>query len=248
MNLDKWRGYLHALETILEVTFVDKTLLLRAMTHRSYLNEHRDEKWLGNNERLEFLGDGVLEMVVTEYLYRNLPESEEGHLTAIRSGLVSARTLGIVAMQLGLNKYVRLSRGEQIETRRDSRRRRYLYANVLEAVIGAIYVDRGMATAEIFVQYTMIPRLETVLKEGDRNWKGEYQALMQARVGITPRYQPVRSEGPGHRSRHTVALYLGNKLVLEATGMSRFEAEMRAAHEALKPYRDDLPEFDEDWL
>lgn len=249
MSFENWLEHLQALETVLEVTFKNKALLLRAITHRSYLNENRGERALGQNERLEFLGDAVLEVIVAEYLYRNLPqESDEGVLTNIRGELVSTRSLGKVAEELGLNKYLRLSNGERKETSADPRRCRHLYANVLEAIIGAIYLDRGMPTTEIFVQFTVIPRLEILMREGSRDWKSQYQELIQAREGITPHYQLLRREGSDHEPRHIVALYVGKRWVIEARGVSRINAEMHAAYQALKQLGKNLPEFDEDWV
>lgn len=249
MSFENWLEHLQALEAVLKVTFKNKALLLRAITHRSYLNENRAERALGHNERLEFLGDAVLEVIVAEYLYRNLPqESDEGVLTSIRGELVCTRSLGKVAAELGLDRFVRLSNGERKETSTDQRRRRYLYANVLEAVIGAIYLDRGMPVTEIFTQFTVIPRLEIIMREGTHDWKSQFQELAQAKYGITPRYDLIRRQGPDHEPRHTVALYLGKKWVVEAMGVSRINAEMRAAYEALKQLGKDLPEFDDDWV
>lgn len=212
-------------------TFNDITLLERAFTHRSYINEHRGEG-LKHNERLEFLGDAVLELVVTEFLFEKYPDRHEGELTAFRAALVNTSTLSTVGTGLGMNEYLRLSKGEAKDT---GRARHYILANTMEAVIGALYLDQGYVVAQNFIAENIFPLTDDVVKK--RLWqdaKSRFQEVAQEKVSITPAYQTVKEEGPDHDKHFTVAVFLDDTKVAEGIGKSKQEAEQEAATNALK--------------
>lgn len=217
-------------EERLGVRFRNKELLEKALTHRSYPNEDRSVR--RHNERLEFLGDAVLELVVSEYLFEAFPDQEEGKLTELRSTLVNATTLAIVAEALGLEPFLRLSRGQ---ARDNGRAKKFLLANAFEAIIGAIYRDRGYETVRDFVKRVLIPYF-TVLRGGtyQRDPKSLFQEEAQARVRATPRYELLKEEGPDHARAFEMAVYLGEELVARGKGFSKKEAEVNAAQEALR--------------
>jgi len=223
------------LEETLGVTFKNKVLLLRAVTHRSYLNENREERALGNNELLEFLGDAVLELIVTEYLVRNYPTETEGNLTTLRSNLVCTEALIEVGEVFELSRYLRCSRGERAELEKSVRRRK-MFADVFEAIIGAIYQDRGMMTAAMFVLDTVMPRLEEIRSREGRDPKSLIQELVQAREGITPHYVTLGRDGPDHVTIWSVALHVGTRRLATGSGYSRKDAETAAAAKALIDY------------
>lgn len=218
------------LEKQLGVRFTNIDLLKQALTHRSYLNEH--PSWsLGHNERLEFLGDAVIEMVVTEHLFRNY-QNPEGELTAFRASLVNATELAGVAAELGFNEFLLLSRGEAKEF---GRSRQEILANAFEAVVGAIYLDKGYEAALEFLGRTLLPKLPGIIKAGRwRDPKSRFQEEAQERLGITPSYMVLREWGPDHAKRFSVGVYLGEEKVAEGEGASKQEAEMAAAEAALR--------------
>jgi ribonuclease III len=213
------------------VTFTTITLLETALTHRSYVNEHRGEV-KEHNERLEFLGDAVLELAVTRFLFDTFPEKPEGELTAYRAALVNTITISDAALKLGANDYLRLSRGEAKD---EGRARQYILANTFEAIIGAIYLDQGYDAAQAFIAEHIFPRIDAVLEQ--RLWqdsKSHFQEKAQDKVSITPSYQVLSQEGPDHDKVFTVGVYLRDEKVAEGQGRSKQEAEQAAAEAALK--------------
>ena len=215
-----------AFEKKIGVVFRDKDLLRTAFTHRSYLNENRESK-VAHNERLEFLGDAVLELITTEYLYAKFPEETEGDLTAYRSALVNATTLGSVAEGLEMNDYLLLSRGEAKDT---GRARQVILANTIEALIGALYLDQGYAATSDFIARVLLPRTDEIVAK--RAWldaKSNLQEKAQEVVGATPAYVTVKEDGPDHDKHFTVAVFLGKEKIAEGEGKSKQEAEQQAA-------------------
>lgn len=221
---------IHYLEEKIEVKFKNLDLLRMAVTHRSYLNENRNYK-LDHNERLEFLGDAVLELVVTEYLYQNFPEPE-GVLTNWRAALVNRDMLAKISRNLDVESFLLMSRGEAKDT---GRARDYLLANALEAIIGAIYLDRGYEEAKKFIEKNILICLEEVIKSKLYiDPKSNFQEEAQARVGITPSYRVLSESGPDHNKRFVVAVYLGDEEVAQGEGASKQQAQREAAKNALK--------------
>ena len=217
------------LERKLGVSFNNKKTLEQSLVHRSYINENPDFA-LGHNERLEFLGDAVLELVVTEYLDRNYP-NPEGELTNWRAALVNAKMLAEIAEEIGLNDFVLLSRGEAKD---NGRARGYLLANALEALIGAIYYDQGLEKAAEFISRSVLPHLPKILKEGTfRDAKSKFQEEAQEKVGITPSYEVLSERGPDHAKYFKVGVYLENELVADGDGPSKQEAQQKAAENGL---------------
>ena len=215
----------------LQVQFTDLTLLEQALVHRSYLNENPSFP-LAHNERLEFLGDAVLELIVTEYLYRNYP-NPEGELTNWRASLVNAKMLTDIAHEVNLNDELYLSRGEAKEA--NTKARQYILANAFEAVVGAIYLDQGFGVATDFVTRFVIARLPYVLEHRlylDPN--SQFQEAAQEKVGITPSYRVLSETGPDHAKIFTIGIFLGDDLVDSGTGASKQEGEEAAARAALK--------------
>ncbi len=213
------------------INFKKIELLKQAFTHRSYLNEHRDLE-LAHNERLEFLGDAVLELIVTEYLYEKYPDSNEGDMTSFRSALVNAITLSDAASKIGMNDYLLLSKGEAKDT---GRARQIILANTMEALIGAIYLDQGYDTARYFISKNVFTLIDKIIEE--KKWidaKSEFQEQAQNQEGITPSYKTVKEEGPDHDKKFTVAVYLGKTKVAEGEGRSKQDAEQSAAAAGLK--------------
>lgn len=221
---------LSVLENKLDIKFKNKDLLLQALTHRSYINEN-PAAGLEHNERLEFLGDAVLELVVTEDLYENY-QNPEGELTNWRAALVRAEMLSRVAGNLGLNDCLRLSRGEAKDV---GRARQYILANALEALIGAIYLDQGYEAAKRFVRKDIICYLPEILEQGAyRDAKSVFQEEAQERVGITPTYEVLKEWGPDHAKHFQVGVFLNSELVAEGEGVSKQEAQLEAAKKALE--------------
>ncbi|OGZ70164.1 MAG: ribonuclease III, partial [Candidatus Staskawiczbacteria bacterium RIFCSPLOWO2_01_FULL_33_9] len=217
-------------EKRLGLNFKNKDLLTQAFVHRSYLNENPNFH-LNQNERLEFLGDAVLELVVTEELYKKYPEKAEGDLTNWRAALVNAKMLTSVAEELGFNEFLLLSRGE---TKELGKARAYILANTFEALIGAIYLDSGYTPAEKFIKKYLIKNLSEIIKTGSyRDSKSYFQEKAQDMVGITPVYKVMREWGPDHQKSFTVGVFLANELVAEGEGSSKQEAEEQAAKAGL---------------
>jgi ribonuclease-3 len=222
---------LHALEKTLGHTFTDADLLTTALTHRSYINEsprHRGE----HNERLEFLGDAVLELITTEFLFAKYPQKPEGDLTSYRAGLVNTSTLATVSMELGVNDFLLLSKGEAKDL---GRARQYILANAFEALTGALFLDGGYDVAKAFVAKYLLPMTDDIVK--DHLWrdaKSRFQELAQEKTGITPAYETVQEEGPDHDKTYTVVVMLKDETIARGEGKSKQEAEQSAAHAALK--------------
>jgi ribonuclease-3 len=220
------------LEKSLGLEFKNRDLLIEAFCHRSYLNEHPDF-YLPHNERLEFLGDAVLELIVTEYLYKKYPEKNEGELTNWRAALVNAKILGEVARELGFNDFLLLSKGEEKET---GKARLYILANTFEALIGAIYLDQGYEVAKKFVEKNLIEKkLPEIIEKGlFKDPKTRFQEEAQERVKITPTYKVLEEWGPDHAKHFIVGVFLGKELIAKGEGSSKQEAEEEAAKNALK--------------
>lgn len=222
---------LSELENKIGIKFNNLDLLRQALTHRSYINENPEFR-LGHNERLEFLGDAVLELVTTEYLYDNFPEMSEGEMTSLRAALVNSNMTSFVAGRLRLNDFLLLSRGEAKDI---GRGRQYILANALEAVIGAIYLDAGYEAARDFIIREIIPELPRIREEKlYRDPKSRFQEEAQDKVSITPTYEVLREWGPDHDKHFVVGVFLEKELVAEGEGKSKQEAQQKAAEEALK--------------
>lgn len=217
----------------LGVTFQDIELLVTAFTHRSYLNEHRKTVH-EHNERLEFLGDAVLELVVTEYLYANYSDPE-GVLTNWRSSLVRTESISAAADKFGFEPLLRLSRGEKRGT---ERARAQILANSFEAVIGALYLDQGYEAAERFITESILSTFEQILASG--SWmdpKSQLQELAQSQEAATPVYKVISEEGPDHDKIFTVGVYVAGELRGQGTGPSKQAAQQSAAEKALDHYQ-----------
>lgn len=218
------------LEEKIGLEFKNKDLLLQALTHRSYLNEN--PKWhLDQNERLEFLGDAVLELVVTEYLYNNYP-NPEGEMTNWRAALVNANILSQITNEFDLNDFVLLSRGEARDT---GRARQYILANAIEALIGAIYLDQGYKASEQFIKRFVLKELPTIIeKRLYRDSKSLFQEEAQDRVGITPTYEVLEEWGPDHARNFKIGVFLEKEMAGSGQGPSKQEAQQEAAKDALQ--------------
>lgn len=218
-------------ERKLGVSFSNKNLLTEAFTHRSYLNEN--PSWGGgHNERLEFLGDAVLELAVTEHLFAYFPQKPEGELTSFRAALVNANMLSEIAQGLGMNEYLLLSRGEAKDI---GRARQYILANAFEALVGALYLDQGYEVSKKFVLAEVSARLEEVLSRRlFRDPKSLFQEKAQDLLRVTPGYRVLREWGPDHDKHFVVGVYLAEELAAEGEGSSKQEAEVDAASRALK--------------
>ena len=218
------------LEKQIGIKFKNYDLLKVAFVHRSYLNEHRDSK-LEHNERLEFLGDAVLELIVTEYLYSNY-QNPEGELTNWRSALVKGEMLAKIAKQLQVGDLLFLSHGEE---KSGGREKDYLLANTFEALIGAIYLEFGYKKAKKFVEKFLLIHLEDILKTGAHiDAKSKLQEVAQEKVGVTPVYKVQHEEGPDHEKMFTVGAFIGDRIVGKGKGGSKQIAEQKAAEDALK--------------
>lgn len=214
----------------LGIPFKEDGHLMQAVVHRSYLNEHPDFP-LGHNERLEFLGDAVLELVVTEYLFEHY-ENPEGELTNWRAALVNGDNLAGVARTLEIENYLYLSKGEQKDS--DSKARRYILANAMEAVIGAIYLDLGWDSAKEFVTRVILSHLDEILeKKLYVDPKSRFQEEAQSRLSLTPTYKVLEETGPDHNKIFRVGVYLGKELIASGTGSSKQEAQISAAQAGL---------------
>ncbi|MDD5547537.1 MAG: ribonuclease III [Candidatus Pacebacteria bacterium] len=218
------------LENKISYKFKNGNLLKEALTHRSYLNEN--PKWkVSNNERMEFLGDAVLELATTENLFLNFPNFEEGTLTTYRAALVNYLMMSVVAKDIGLEKYLLLSRGEAKDK---GRARDVILANACEALIGAIYLDGGYDAAKKFIDKFIMPKLKEVIeKKLYRDAKSLLQEKTQEEMKVTPIYKTLAETGPDHSKVFTVGVYLKDKLIAEGRGESKQDAEVEAAKKAL---------------
>ena len=218
-------------EKKIKVVFKDKDLLKQSFTHRSYINENPSAT-LSHNERLEFLGDAVLELIVTDFLYKKYPQYAEGELTALRSALVNAIIISEIAGSIGMNDYLLLSKGEAKDK---GKARQYILANTYEAFIGALYLDQGYKVVDKFVTQTLLPKTEEIVnKKLWRDAKSLVQEKAQEFVLVTPAYKVLNESGPDHDKHFTVGIYFGKDLIAEGKGKSKQEAEQKAAENALK--------------
>jgi ribonuclease-3 len=219
------------LEERIGYTFKDRKLLQQAVTHRSYLNEN--PSWpVGHNERLEFLGDAVLELVVTEYLYQHYPDRPEGEMTNWRAALVNANMLSAITGEFDLNEHMLLSKGEARDT---GRARQYILANAIEALIGAMYLDGGYEPCKTFIGRFVLTHLPDIIaKRLDRDPKSLLQEQAQDRISVTPTYRVMEEWGPDHARQFRIGVYLGQELAGEGQGQSKQDAQQAAAEDALK--------------
>lgn len=214
----------------LGIAVVKPAFFHEALTHRSYLNEHRDYAY-PHNERLEFLGDAVLELVVTEYLFHHFG-NPEGELTSFRAALVNGDMLAGIGHGLGLQEFLLMSRGESKDT---GRARNYLIANAVEAVIGALYLDQGYAAAQAFITTHVLSHMQEVLDLGlHTDPKSYFQELAQEKAGVTPSYRVLKEWGPDHDRHFVAGVYLDTELVAEGEGASKQEAQREAARQAIE--------------
>lgn len=214
--------------------FKDKDLLKQSLVHRSYINEHKNFS-LDHNERLEFLGDAVLELAVTDHLYLNY-DLPEGELTNLRAAVVRGEMLWRVAEELGVSDYLQLSRGEQ---RGSEKARQYILANAFEAVVGAIYLDRGYKAAEKFINKHIVSKLPEVIEKGLHiDSKSKFQEIAQEKHRVTPAYRVLSEEGLDHAKKFVVGVFLNDRKMGEGSGSSKQEAQQTAAKEALKKFED----------
>jgi len=219
------------LEKNLGIKFANPDLLKSAVVHRSYLNEHKSFE-LDHNERLEFLGDAVLELVTTDHLYRNYP-NPEGDLTNWRASLVNAKMLADIARDLDIESYLYMSKGEAKDI--NPKARNYILANALEAVIGAIYLDQGYKTAAEFIAEKILVKLPHILKHHlYLDAKSKFQEKVQEIYSVTPSYKVLDESGPDHNKFFKIGIYINHELITEGEGTSKQEAQMDAAEKALE--------------
>lgn len=218
------------LEKALGSSFKNNQLLTLAFVHKSYVNEHEEEQ--DYNERLEFLGDAVLELAVTHFLYEKYPHQPEGQLTNWRSALVKGKNLARVARKLNLGKYLLLSRGEEIS---GGREKDYILANTVESLIGAIYLDQGFEVVDAFILKNIVILLDEIIEQGlNVDAKSRVQELAQEHLDLTPTYELIRESGPDHDKEFLMGIYFGSILAGQGTGSSKQDAEQAAAYDALK--------------
>lgn len=218
------------IEKKIKVIFNDKSLLKQAFTHRSYLNENKKLD-LNHNERLEFLGDAVLELVTTVFLYKKYPTKTEGDLTSLRSALVNTISISDAASEIGFNDFLLLSKGEAKDI---GRARQYILANTFESVVGAIYLDQGYEAANGFITEFLLNRIDKIVEEG--LWidsKSKLQEVVQEKYSITPSYSVLKEDGPDHNKTFTVEVSYGQGKTSQGIGKSKQEAEQEAAHVVL---------------
>lgn len=219
------------LEKQINITFKNKDLLRQAFTHRSYINEHKNSSF-EHNERLEFLGDAVLELATTSFLFKKYPKRNEGELTSFRAALVNTNTLSEVASKLRFNDFLLLSKGESKDT---GRARQYILADTFEAMIGAIYLDQGYDAADTFINTNLLGMTDDIVKTG--SWidaKSYFQEKSQEILSVTPLYETIQEEGPDHNKYFTVAVKIKDETIATGKGKSKQEAEQEAARSALE--------------
>ncbi|MDD5760467.1 MAG: ribonuclease III [Candidatus Pacebacteria bacterium] len=220
------------IEKKLGLKFKNIDLLKQALTHRSFLNEHKEWSRIGHNERLEFLGDAVLGFIVAECLYNKYPHFQEGELTNLRATLINSNALLEVATKLDIREYLLVSKGEKRDLEKTSP---YFLADTIEAIIGAIYLDQGIEEARRFVKQHILVRIEEILQGGRfKDFKSIFQEKSQEILGATPNYKLLKSWGPDHLKQFRVGVYIADDLIAEGEGYSKQEAETKAAESALK--------------
>ena len=221
---------LEKFEKKIKVKFENKDLLRQSLVHRSYLNEHKDFE-LDHNERLEFLGDAVLELVTTEFLYNKF-SNPEGELTNFRAALVNRKMLARISEELGLEEYLLMSKGESKDT---GRARQYIIANALEAVIGAIYLDQGYEKSAKFIAENFLVKMDSILSDKlYQDPKSNFQEVAQEVVGVTPVYKVIREWGPDHDKHFMIGVFLGEEKIAEGEGVSKQAAQRKAAEKGLE--------------
>lgn len=219
------------LEKKLSINFKNKDLLIQAFVHRSFLNENPDFE-LFHNERLEFLGDAVIEHIVTDYLFLNYPKKLEGEMTSWRAALVNAKMLSRISQEIGFNDFLLLSQGEIKET---GKARQYILANTFESFIGSLYLDQGIEICKDFITKHLIKELPQIIEERlFEDDKSNFQKQAQEKVSITPTYNVLEESGPDHNKKFVVGVFLGKDLVAKGEGFSKQEAEEAAAKQGLK--------------
>jgi len=218
------------LEKTIGVKFNSISHLKNAFTHRSFLNES-NEADIESNERLEFLGDAILQFLSTEYIYIKFPKLREGELTNLRAKIVNTESLAEESAKLSLSDYLRISKGEK-ETASDSR---YILANVFESLIGAIFLDQGVGKCRIFLTKFLLYKATSIVESGTlKDPKSIYQELAQDKHSTTPTYRVISENGPDHNKNFTVGLYLENRLISTGTGNSKKKAQQEAAQKAVE--------------
>ncbi len=223
---------LSKLEKKLDLKFKDLDYLRQALVHRSYINEHPEFK-LGHNERLEFLGDAVLELIITEYLFINFANRSEGELTNWRASLVNSRMLYEVAKEIEIEEFVYLSKGEEKD--KSAKARQFILADTVEAIIGGLYLDQGIEPVKKFIHSHMVSKLDSILAQGlHLDPKSTFQEMAQEKEGITPHYESMNETGPDHSKEFTVGAYLNKELIAEGKGSSKQEAQIHAAQKSLE--------------
>ena len=225
---------LSQLQKKLGVDFKNEDLLKESLTHRSYLNEN--PSWnLPHNERLEFLGDAVLELITTDYLYRNYPSYDEGRLTSIRAALVNYQSLSKLAKVLDVEDHLLMSKGESKDT---GKAREVILANAFESILGASYLDGGYKIAEKFVSQNVLSEVESIVKMNlDKDAKSLFQEMSQEKFKITPLYKVIDEYGPDHHKTFVVGVYLGDNMIAQGSGLSKQEAELDAARKGLHVFK-----------
>ena len=217
-------------EKKLHISFSDKNLLQQAFIHRSYINEHKGTQ-LKHNERLEFLGDAVLELVVTDFLFTKYTSVPEGRLTAYRSALVRTESISAAARKMGMNDLLMLSKGESQD---QGKARDYILANTFEAFVGAVYIDLGYEAAKNIIAETLFPNIESIIADGTwRDAKSFVQEKAQEVYSETPSYELVSAVGPDHDKHFIMAIYFGDKKIAEGSGNSKQKAQQDAAQNAI---------------
>ncbi len=214
-------------------TYKDKNLLIQAFCHKSFLNENPNFH-LGNNERLEFLGDAVLELVVTDYLYKNFPKENEGTLTKWRASLINTKILAHTSEDLDFKEFILLSKGE---ARILNRSKQSILANLFEAIIGSLFIDKGYSVCEKFITKNLINKLEKIKSSNlYKDFKSQLQELVQEKEKITPKYKIIKSWGEDHLKTFIVGVYFSNRLIAVGKGSSKQEAEINAAQKAIDDF------------
>lgn len=221
---------LQNLEKALGLQFKKIDILAKALTHRSYLNEHPGDT-IGNNERLEFLGDAVLQLTVSEDLFKNHPEMAEGQMTSLRSSLVRTEALGSIALKLNLGSYLRMSKGEEESGGRGNLS---LLANTLEALIGAIFIDQGILKVQEFIRANILAKRKDIVREIGTDDKSILQEKVQERYHKAPKYKILAATGPDHYKRFRIGVFVQNELIASAVDLSKQKASKKAAALAIK--------------
>lgn len=229
--MNKIKNIYSKLEKNIGFKFKNYDLIHLAFIHKSYVNEHREEQ-IDDNERLEFLGDAVLELIATKHLFENYPDQDEGEMTSYRSALVKGKNLAEIAKELNLSDFLRLSKGEENS---GGRQKNYILANTLEALIGAIYMDSGYSMAEKFIKKFIIAKLDQIIEQGLHiDSKSRFQELCQEIRESTPHYELITAAGPDHQKIFTMGAFIDDELIAQGQGTSKQKAENQAAQKALK--------------